>query len=347
MEYRLLGRTGLKVSAFAFGTVTFGGEGYFSILGNATGETAKRQIDLCLDAGVNLFDTSNYYSMGRSEEVLGEALGKRRADVVVATKAGLAAGQGVNDLGTSRRHLIEACEASLRRLKTDWIDLYQMHVQDPLTPAEETVRALEDLVRSGKVRYVGCSNYSGWFTMKSLAAADRLSVTRFSSQQIQYSLLCRDAENELLPLGVDQGVGAMIYSPTASGYLSGKYRGAGPSEPTRLSGGSALQSIDEAQGARVLAAMDEIAAGRPGVSLSQIALNWVVRQAGVSAVIVGARTEDQLADNLGAASWSLTDEEIAALDAASAVVRPYPYNFQQQDQRFPAPRLQPPITPAA
>ena len=342
MEYRLLGRSGLKVSVFSFGAMTFGGAGHFASIGATRGADARRQIDLCLDAGVNLFDTADVYSAGQSEEVLGEALGKRRASVLIATKCFGDMGQGVNDVGASRHHILEACEASLKRLKTDYIDLYQIHNQDVVTPPEETLRALDDLVRQGKVRYIGSSNFSGWVKMKALAASERLGLERYVSQQIQYSLLWRDAEDELLPLGIDQGVGALVWSPLASGYLSGKFRHGTQGEQTRL-GGSRLAAVDDERARRIVGVLDEIAAGRPGATASQVALNWVARKAGVGSIILGARTEAQLSDNLAAATWSLNDGEIARLDEVSATPARYPYSHHRQygRGRTPTPTLLP------
>jgi aryl-alcohol dehydrogenase-like predicted oxidoreductase len=342
MEYRRLGQSGLKVSAFCFGTMTFGGSGMFAGVGQTRGADARRQIDMCLEAGVNLFDTADVYSSGQSEEVLAEALGDRRQSVLIATKAYGAMGPGENDRGASRHHIIEACEASLKRLKTDYIDLYQIHNQDSLTPPEETVRALDDLVRAGKVRYIGSSNFSGWYKIKALAASDRLGLERYVSQQIQYSLLWRDAEDELLPLGVDQGVGGLIWSPLASGYLSGKFRRGDGGGKTRLSGGR-LAAIDDDRAHRIIDALEAVAEARSGVTLSQVALNWVARKAGVSSIIIGARTDEQLADNLAAASWSLADAEIARLDQASATPIRYPYSHHRNygpDRNPPLP-LQP------
>jgi aryl-alcohol dehydrogenase-like predicted oxidoreductase len=344
MEYRNLGRSGLKVSAFSFGAMTFGGSGGFSSIGATRAEEARRQIDMCLEAGVNLFDTADIYSGGESEEVLAAALGPRRRQVLIATKAFGRMGSGVNDLGASRQHIVEACEASLRRLKTDYIDLYQIHNQDLLTPPEETLRALDDLVRAGKVRYIGSSNHSGWTKMKALATSDRLGLSRYVSQQIQYSLLSRDAEAELLPLGVHEGVGALIWGPLANGYLTGKFRGGSAGEGTRLAARGRLHEMDTPQSRAVLAAMDEIVAAHPGASLSQVALNWVVRRAGVASIIVGARTSEQLADNLAAAAWALSDAEMARLDEASASAPRYPY-FMHRDfagDRNPSPPLLPP-----
>jgi aryl-alcohol dehydrogenase-like predicted oxidoreductase len=329
MEYRLLGRSGLKVSALSFGAMTFGGVGMHSSVGDTTVAEARRQIGMCLDAGVNLFDTAESYSQGQSEEILGEALGSRRVDVLVASKCFGRSGVGLGDCGASRHHIIKACEASLRRLKTDYIDLYQIHHQDLNTPAEETLRALDDLVRAGKVRYIGSSNHAGWTKMRALATSDRLGLTRYISQQIKYSLLDRDAESELLPLGVHEGVGALIWGPLASGYLSGKFREGAHTEATRLGKGGRLDSTDTEQARNVVAVLEDIAREHSGASLSQVALNWVARKPGVSSIIVGARTSEQLADNLAAADWSLSDEEIARLDDASAVAVRYPYQMHR------------------
>ena len=329
MEYRQLGRSGLKVSTFSFGAMTFGGSGMFANIGDTKSADARRQVDMCLEKGVNLFDTANMYSQGESEELLAEALGPRRPDVLIATKFFGRTGPGANDMGGSRHNIINACEASLRRLKTDYIDLYQIHNQDLLTPPEETLRALDDLVRAGKVRYIGSSNHAGWTKMRALATSDRLGLTRYISQQIKYSLLDRDAESELLPLGVHEGVGALIWGPLASGYLSGKFREGAHTEATRLGKGGRLDSTDTEQARNVVAVLEDIAREHSGASLSQVALNWVARKPGVSSIIVGARTSEQLADNLAAADWSLSDEEIARLDDASAVAVRYPYQMHR------------------
>jgi aryl-alcohol dehydrogenase-like predicted oxidoreductase len=330
MEYRLLGRSGLKVSTLSFGAMTFGGAGMHSSVGNTNVEEARRQIDMCLDAGINLFDTAEAYSQGQSEQILGEALGSRRQDVLVATKCFGRSGAGLGDCGASRHHIIKACEASLRRLNTDYVDLYQIHHQDLNTPPEETLRALDDLVRAGKVRYIGSSNHSGWIQMRALATSDRLGLNRYLSQQIQYSLLQRDAENELLLLGAHEGVGALIWGGLASGYLSGKFvQAASGAEPTRLGGGAQLARIDTTQARSIIDTLNQIAADHHGASASQVAINWIVRKPGVSSVIIGARTAAQLADNLACATWSLNDAEIARLDEVSAPVLPYPYSLHR------------------
>jgi aryl-alcohol dehydrogenase-like predicted oxidoreductase len=329
MEYRQLGRSGIKVSVFSFGTMTFGGTGMFATVGNTQSADARRQVDRCLEAGINLFDTADVYSDGQSEQLLGEALGARRPQVLVATKCFGQTGAGVNDLGASRGHIIAACEASLRRLETDYIDLYQIHNQDLSTPPEETLRALDDLVRAGKVRYVGSSNHAGWTQMRALATSDRLGLCRYVSQQIQYSLLERDAESELLPCGVHEGVGALIWGPLASGYLSGKFRRKDTAGQTRLGGRGRLAQTDTEQARRVLAVLEDIAMVHAGASASQVALNWIARKPGVSSIIIGARNSAQLEDNLAAAMWSLSDAEIARLDEVSATPLRYPYSMHQ------------------
>ncbi|WP_242124214.1 aldo/keto reductase [Sphingobium sp. Sx8-8] len=332
METRFLGASGLEVSVLSFGAMTFSeGTGMFGLVGQTQGGDARRQVDICLDAGVTLFDTADMYSEGKSEEILGAALGDRRKDIILATKGFAAMGPGAHDRGLSRRHLIEACEDSLRRLKTDWIDLYQVHNFDARVPLEETLRALDDLVTAGKIRYVGCSNYAGWQLMKAAAIADKRGYSPYVSQQIQYSLMVRDAEEELLPCGVDQGVGSLIWSPLAQGYLSGKFRG-GSSGTTRLEASGGLKLFAGETGEAVLAAMDAIVEARGTVSHSQVALNWVLKRPGVTTILVGARTDEQLNDNLAAAQWSLTDEEVAALDKASQ--RPVPAYPNSSHRRY-------------
>ncbi|HTT64633.1 MAG TPA: aldo/keto reductase [Bryobacteraceae bacterium] len=330
MEYRLLGASGLEVSVLSFGTMTLGGEGRFAAMGNVQAEEARRQVEICIDAGVNLFDTADIYSFGKSEEVLGQALGARRKEIVLATKVFVALEPGTNRSGLARRHILEACDASLRRLGTDYIDLYQAHNFDSLTPLEETLRAFDDLVRAGKIRYAGCSNYSGWQLMKALSISDRLGIRRYISQQINYSLLARDAEHELVPAGLDQRTGIMAWSPLQFGLLSGKFR-RGRAKPTesRLNSLDAPGTVDEERLYRIVDALAEIASQR-SVSIPQVALNWVMRKPGVDTVIIGARNEQQLRDNLAAANWTLTDAEVERLDEASALPLPYPYWHQQK-----------------
>ncbi len=328
MEVRSLGRSGLQVPAFGFGAMTFGGEGRFSRIGTTGVEEARRIAGLCIDAGVTLFDTANVYSFGKSEEILGAALGAKRKDVIVATKAFLRVGHGGNEMGASRRHLVAQCEASLKRLGTDWIDVYQLHQYDALTPVEETVSALDDLVRAGKVRYVGCSNYAGWQLMKALAVADRNNAARFISQQIYYSLVAREAENELVPLGLEEGVGILVWGPLAWGLLSGKFRRGQPlPEGARGLGGGPNKPDPDKLYAIVDVAAD-IAAARDA-TVAQVALNWLAAKPGVASVLIGARDEAQLRDNLAATTWRLTKEEVARLNVASRPPRPYPYWVQK------------------
>jgi aryl-alcohol dehydrogenase-like predicted oxidoreductase len=329
MEYRLLGRSGLKVSTITLGTMTMGGRGNFAKVGTVGVDEARRQIDLCLDAGVNLIDTANVYSTGASEEIIGEALGgKRKNGVLIATKARFPMGDGPNDRGLSRHHLIEACEASLRRLRTDVIDLYQVHQWDGQTPLEETIDALDSLVRQGKVRYIGASNYSGWHLMKALAVSDRTHRQRFVSQQIHYTLEAREAEYELVPVSIDQGLGILVWSPLAGGLLSGKHRRDVTPEGTRqLAGWGEPPIRDENRLWAIVDALVAIAEAR-GVSGAQVALAWLLGRPAVTSVIIGGRTEAQLKDNLAAADLMLTAEERAKLDQVSAPPVLYPYWHQ-------------------
>jgi len=330
VEYRLLGSSGLEVSVLSFGTMTLGGEGRFAAMGTVQADEARRQIEICLDAGVNLFDTADIYSFGKSEEVLGQALGPRRKDIVLATKVFNRLASGANKAGLSRRYILEACDASLRRLGTDYIDLYQAHTFDSLTPLDETLRAFDDLIRAGKIRYAGCSNYSGWQLMKALSLSDRLGIPRYISQQINYSLLARDAEHELVPAGLDQRTGIMAWSPLHFGLLSGKFRrGLAKPAESRLNTLDAPGMVDEERLYGIVDVLAEIA-GQRGVSISQAALNWVTRKPGVDTVVIGARNEQQLRDNLAAANWTLTDAEVERLDEVSARPLPYPYWHQQK-----------------
>ena len=329
MEYRQLGHSGLRVSALTLGTMTFGGRGHWTRVGATEVDTATRQVDMCLDAGVNLIDTADVYSDGLSEEVVGKTLKGRRDRVLVATKARFAMGDGPNDAGLSRHHLIRACEASLRRLGTDYIDLFQVHEWDGHTPLEETLSALDHLVNSGKVRYIGCSNYAAWHIMKALGISERKNLQRFISQQIYYSLQARDAEYELVPVALDQGVGILVWSPLAGGLLSGKYRrGQDMPEGSRhLTDWNEPPVHDEDQLYDIVEVLVEIAEAR-GVSAAQVALAWTLGRPGIATVVVGARTEEQLADNLGAADLTLEDDERARLDEVSAPRLMYPYWHQ-------------------
>ena len=329
MEYRQLGHSGLRVSALTLGTMTFGGRGHWTRVGATEVDTATRQVDMCLDAGVNLIDTADVYSDGLSEEVVGKTLKGRRDRVLIATKARFAMGDGPNDAGLSRHHLIRACEASLRRLGTDYIDLFQVHEWDGHTPLEETLSALDHLVNSGKVRYIGCSNYAAWHIMKALGISERKNLQRFVSQQIYYSLQARDAEYELVPVALDQGVGILVWSPLAGGLLSGKYRrGQDMPEGSRhLTDWNEPPVHDEDQLYDIVDVLVEIAEAR-GVSAAQVALAWTLGRPGIATVVVGARTEEQLADNLGAADLTLEDDERARLDEVSAPRLMYPYWHQ-------------------
>jgi aryl-alcohol dehydrogenase-like predicted oxidoreductase len=342
MEYRQLGRSGLRVSTLTLGTMTFGGGGKFASVGSTDVDGARRQVDMCLDAGVNLIDTADVYSDGASEEILGQALAGRRDRVLLATKARMAMGGGPNDAGLSRHHLIRACEASLRRLGTDHIDLYQAHEWDGQTPLEETLEALDDLQRAGKIRYAGCSNYAGWQLAKALGIYERRGLARFVSQQVYYSLQSRDAEYELVPAGLDQGVGMLVWSPLAGGLLSGKYRRGqdGPAGARHLTDWNEPPVRDEEQTYDVIEAAIEVGAAH-GVSAAQVALAWLLGRPGVSSLVIGARTDEQLADNLAAAQLELSAEERARLDALSAPPLIYPHWHQAKtavDRLGPADR---------
>ena len=329
MEHRQLGRSGLQVSVLGLGTMGFGGGGNFANVGQIGVEGATRQLDLCLDAGVTFVDTANVYSTGVSEEIVGKAIGGRRERIVLATKARFPMGEGANDAGLSRRHLISECEASLRRLGTDYIDLYQVHEWDGLTPLEETLDALDSLVRSGKVRYVGCSNYSGWHMTKALGLSDRLGYQRFVSEQVYYSLQARDIEYEIVPAALDQGVGILVWSPLAGGLLSGKYRRdrEAPAGSRHLTDWDEPPVRDEEGLYDIIEALVEIGEAHD-VSAAQVALAWTLGRPGISSAIVGARTEEQLADNLRAAELELGAEERARLDELSAPPLLYPFWHQ-------------------
>jgi aryl-alcohol dehydrogenase-like predicted oxidoreductase len=329
MEYRQLGRSGLRISTVTMGTMTIGGGGKFAQVGDVGVEDARRYVDLCLDAGVNLIDTADIYSTGTCEEIIGEVLGgKRKNGVLIATKARFSMGPGPNDGGLSRHHLISACEASLRRLKTDVIDLYQVHEWDGQTPLEETLEALDTLVRQGKVRYIGCSNYSGWHIMKALGISALAHRQRFVSQQIHYTLESRDAEYELIPISIDQGLGVLVWSPLAGGLLSGKHRRGETPEGTRqLAGWNEPPIRDEERLWKIVDMLVAIAAER-NVSPAQIALAWLIGRKAVTSVIIGGRTEAQFRDNLAAASLKLSDEERELLDAVSLPPVIYPYWHQ-------------------
>ena len=342
MDYRQLGRSGLRVSSLTLGTMTFGGGGKFASVGTTGLDDARRQIDMCIDAGVNMIDTADVYSDGASEEILGQAIAGRRDDILVATKARMAMGDGPNDAGLSRHHLTRACEASLRRLGTDYIDLFQVHEWDGVTPMEETLATLDDLVRAGKVRYVGCSNFSGWQMSKALGVSERLGLERYVSQQVYYSLQSRDAEYEIVPASLDQGVGILVWSPLAGGLLSGKYRRGqqGPEGSRHLTDWNEPPVRDEEQTYDVIEAAVEIGEAH-GVSAAQVALAWLLGRPGVTSLVIGARTDEQLADNLAAADLELSAEERARLDELSAPPLIYPHWHQAKtsaDRLGPADR---------
>ena len=330
MDYRLLGRSGLKVSTITLGTMTMGGKGDFAKVGNVGVAEARRQIDLCIDAGVNLLDTADVYSDGASEEIIGEALGgSRKGGLLIASKARFATGEGPNDGGASRYHLLRACEASLKRLRTDVIDLYQLHAWDGQTPLEETLEALDSLLRRGLVRYIGCSNYSGWHVMKALGVAERAHLPRFVSQQIHYTLEAREAEYELVPISLDQGLGILVWSPLAAGLLSGKHRRnqAAPEGSRQLAGWTEPPIRDENRLWNIVEALVAIGAAR-GVSAAQVALAWLLGRTGVTSVVIGGRNEAQLKDNIAAAALTLSPEERKRLDEVSVPPLLYPYWHQ-------------------
>ncbi len=328
-----MGRSGLTVPALSFGTVTFGGgTDFFRAWGASDVAEATRLVDICLDAGVNLFDTADVYSRGLSETILGKAIAGRRDKVLLSTKGTFRTGEGPHDVGSSRMHLTTAVEASLRRLGTDYIDLYQLHAFDALTPVEETLQTLDDLVRAGKIRYIGCSNFSGWHLMKSLATSDRLGLSRYVAHQAYYSLIGREYEWELMPLALDQGVGTFVWSPLGWGRLTGKWRrGAPPPATSRLPATrDAGPPVDEGYLFDVVDALEAIAT-ETGRTVPQVALNWLLRRPSVASVIIGARNEAQLRDNLSAASWTLEPDQVRRLDAASERPATYPYWHQRYE----------------
>jgi len=341
MEYRTLGRSGFKVPVLSLGTGTFGGgTEFFKAWGSTDAAAASRLVDICLDAGLNMFDSADVYSKGLAEEILGQAIKGRRDQVILSTKGSFRMGPGPNDLGSSRSYLTRAVEASLRRLGTDYIDLYQLHGFDAQTPVEEVLQTLDGLVRAGKIRYIGCSNFSGWHLMKSLAVSEQRGLTRYVAHQAYYSLVGREYEWELMPLALDQGVSAVVWSPLGWGRLTGKIRRGQP-----LPAVSRLQSqlaadlgpqMEDEHLYTVVDALDAIARDT-GRSVPQVALNWLLRRPSVANVIIGARDEAQLRDNLGAIEFALTLEQMSALDKASAVTPAYPYWHQRGYERNPPP----------
>ncbi|TML07656.1 MAG: aldo/keto reductase [Actinobacteria bacterium] len=331
MEQRRFGNSGLSVSVLSFGTMTIGGKDRFGKMGNLGVADTARILDLCREAGVTTIDTADVYSFGASEEILGEALKGRREDFVLVTKSFMRLGTtGPHDTGLSRKYLIKACEASLKRLKTDYIDLYIGHEPDMLVSLEETMRAYDDLVTQGKVRYVGCSNNSAWQVMKALAVSERHGLTRYVCQQVNYNLIARDVEHEIVPLAVDQGVGIMAWSPLHAGLLSGKFRRGAPAPSvSRVNDLGVPGTVDFDRVYRIVDKLSEIGAAR-GATPSQVALNWVMNKPAVDTVIIGARDEAQLKDNLAAATWRLSAEEMLALDEVSALPEPYPMWHQHK-----------------
>jgi aryl-alcohol dehydrogenase-like predicted oxidoreductase len=333
MEYRQLGGSGLTVPVLSLGTGTFGGgNDFFKAWGQSDVAEATRLVDICLEAGLNLFDSADIYSGGMAEEILGQAIKGRRDQVLVSTKGTFRFGKGRNDVGSSRYHLKRSIEASLQRLGTDWIDLYQLHGFDALTPPEEVLGTLDDLVRAGKILYVGCSNFSGWHLMKSLAVAEKYGLPRYVAHQAYYSLIGRDYEWELMPLALDQKVGTVVWSPLGWGRLTGKIRRGQPLPPTSRLQSKAVTDIgpqvpDEYL-YRVVDALDAVAR-EVGKTVPQVALRWLLQRPTVATVIIGARNEEQLKQNLGAVGWSLTAEQVAKLDAASATPLAYPYWHQR------------------
>ncbi len=329
MKMRFLGKSGIRVSELCFGTMTFGGRGdFFKAVGQVDQNEANTMVAMALDAGINFFDTADVYSQGLSEEICGKALGDRRKNVILATKVRARTGPGPNDVGLSRHHILEECDASLKRLGTDYIDLYQVHSFDPITPLEETLRTLDDLVRQGKVRYIGCSNFAAWQLMKALAVSEKYGWERFISLQAFYSLLARELENELVPLCLDQGMGILVWGPLSWGFLTGKYRRGQPRpKDSRI---TKLESIplvfDEEKGFDVVDELDLISKEHK-VTVPQAAINYLLRKPGITSVIIGARTRQQLADNLKATDWEMTSSEMARLDQITNPLPLYPYWF--------------------
>jgi aryl-alcohol dehydrogenase-like predicted oxidoreductase len=340
MEFRQLGHSGLKVPVLSFGCGTFGGRGdFFAAWGNSDVAEATRLVDICLDADLNFFDTADVYSRGVSEEILGKAIAGRRGSVLISTKATFAMGDGPNDLGSSRHHLIQACEASLRRLNTDYIDVYHLHGFDAITPVEEALKTLDTLVQSGKVRYIACSNFSGWHLMKSLSVSERYGWARYVAHQAYYSLIGRDFEWELMPLALDQEVATIVWSPLGWGRLTGKIRRNQPLPEVSRLHKTAEQGPPVANDYlyKVVDALDEISR-ETGKTVPQIALNWLLQRPTVANIIIGARNEEQLRQNLGAVGWTLSQQQVQRLDAASDVTAAYPYWHQRQfAQRNPLP----------
>lgn len=340
MDYRLLGRSGFKVPVLTFGTGTFGGKGeFFNAWGETDAKEASRLVDICLDAGVTMFDSADVYSGGVSEEILGAAIKGRRDKVLISTKYTFRSGEGANDVGSSRFHIMQATDAALKRLGTDHLDLVQLHGFDAQTPPEETLATFDALIRAGKIRYIGVSNWSGWHLMKSLAVSERYGFPRYVAHQAYYSLIGRDYEWELMPLALDQGVGCVVWSPLGWARLTGKIRRSQPlPKQSRLHAAAAEgPQVEDEYLYKVVDALDEIAQ-ETGKSVPQIALNWLLQRPSVATVVIGARNEEQLKANLGAVGWSLTPEQMTKLDAASERPKTYPYWHQAQfGERNPFP----------
>ncbi|KQS34116.1 aldo/keto reductase [Dyadobacter sp. Leaf189] len=333
MEYRQLGASGLKVPVLSFGTGTFGGGGdFFKAWGNTQVDEAKQLVGLCMDAGINFFDTANVYSQGAAEEILGKAIIGMRDQIILSTKATFKMGSKPNDFGSSRFYLVKACEDSLRRLQTDYIDIYHMHGFDGVTPVEETLSALDDLVRAGKIRYIACSNFSGWHLMKSLSVSERYGWSKYIAHQAHYSLLSRELEWELMPLALDQNVGTIVWSPLSAGRLGGKYRRNQPipADGRIAQGGGEGPAIPEDFFYNLIDVLDEVA-GETGKTVAQVALNWLLQRPTVSNIVIGARNEDQLKQSLGAIGWNLSLDQVKKLDAASEKAPVYPYWHQRKN----------------
>ncbi len=331
---RLLGRSGLKVSELCFGTMTFGGSGYWKNVGTTQQQEADELVNIAIDSGINFFDTADIYSDGQSEEILGKALGKKRKEIILATKVFGRMGKGPNDIGLSRHHIVEACNASLKRLGTDYIDLYQVHNFDHLTPLDESLTALDDLVQQGKVRYIGCSNYAGWQLMKALAISEKYNLEKFITLQSYYSLVARELEFELVPLCLDQGLGILPWSPLAGGFLTGKYRRGKPRPDSARRSVAEKQFLqfDEEKGFDIVDELERIAINHNG-TITQAAINYLLRKPGVSSVVIGARNKEQLSDLLKTTEWEMTLAEVQRLDEISKPPRIYPYWMQEFARR--------------
>ncbi|MCE7059577.1 aldo/keto reductase [Dyadobacter sp. CY343] len=333
MEFRQLGASGLKVPVLSFGTGTFGGGGdFFKAWGNTQVDEATRLVNLCMDSGINFFDTADVYSQGLSEEILGKAIIGMRDKIILSTKATFKMGSGPNDFGSSRFRLVKSCEDSLRRLQTDYIDIYHMHGFDGVTPVEETLSALSDLIRDGKIRYIACSNFSGWHLMKSLSVSERYGWARYIAHQAHYSLLSREFEWELMPLGIDQKIGTIVWSPLSAGRLGGKYRRNQPipADGRIAQGGGEGPAIPEEFFFHLIDVLDEVAA-ETEKTVAQVALNWLLQRPTVSNIVIGARNEEQLRQNLGAIGWNLSLEQVKRLDEASEKAPVYPYWHQRKN----------------